>query len=303
MTTLERVEAAVRDLEGVLDAVRRAESIDTLNEARARVEAQRAWAKVHKKVSVMRLDLLRVEVEALVRLVALDGLETLPSADRKAAMWLAGMTEGERAALLDTSGTATTAVGMCKSAWNAAELDQFRAAERRRGARHAESPELDDNELARQARERVADVSAVLGNLIDQHVRDGQPFGINELADEVIEEAAIGEVDPAVREGVREVCRSAIRRSPIVEIDGTRLPRTITTRMESGEYVRIPVENALLGHFDEMRDLRRQQLEQDRAALDVLDVIASQLREIPGAADDARIGDLIARSISRSAAA
>lgn len=301
MTTL-----AVRptDISAILASLRLAESIEDLQEARARIEAARAWAKVHGQVKAMRLDLLRVEVEALVRIAELGGANLLPPKDRKAAKWLSDMSPEERAALVSDSGNATTAAGMCRSIWTAEELETERELNRQRGRRFATTPGRPEQaDLIRLAREHVANVSAVLSDVVDTYTDTaGRAFTVNELADEVIADAALGDLDPAVREGVREVCRTALRRSPIVEIDGTRLPRTVTARDEDGNFIRIPVENALLAHLAEMRDLRREQLAQDQAALDVLDDIDARLRAIPGATDRSRIGDLIARSLARKAA-
>lgn len=292
------------DLDTLLDSLRQASSLGDLTEMRARIEAARAWAKVHNQVKEMRLDLLKVEVEALVRVVDLGGLDTLPARDRRAASHLASLTPAERSALVEASGNATTAAGMCRTVWMEQELAEERAANRTRGIRFAERPTAPNGDLVAIARARVADVSAVLANVVESHADTAGPtFTVDQMADEVINEAALGDdLDPAVKEGVREVCRRALRQAPVVEIDGTRLPRVVTARDEAGNYIRIPVENALLSHFDDMRAMRLEQIQQDQAALEVLDGMAQKLRQIPGADDASRIGDLVAKSLLRRSA-
>lgn len=303
MSTL--VKITTRDIDGLLDSLSRASSLTDLTETRARIEAARAWAKVHNQVREMRLDLLRVEVEALVRIVELGGLATLPARDRKSAEYLAAMTREERSRLVQQSGTSTTAAGMCRSIFLEEELERERAFGRTKGRRFADGPPMSDGDRVEAAKDRVAAVSAVLAEVVASYTsEDSQAFTVEDIAEDVINAAALGDaVDPAVREGVREVCRTALRRAPVIEIDGTRLPRLITARDAEGSYVRIPVENALLSHLDEMRDLRREQLAQDSAALDALDAVARKLRSLPGAADESRIGQLVTQSVTRKAGA
>lgn len=289
-------------LGGLLDQVRSMADVGDLHEVRARAEAVKAWAKVHGHVRDVRMDLLKVEVEALVRIVQLGGVDTLPSKDRRAAEWLAQMTADERASLIAKSGSATTATGMCRSVWNEDELAQRRTAMREAGIALADLPDrMTEGEL-RDARTRVADVAAVLNDLIDQYGSDSEEFTTEDMADALIEEAAIGDhaSDPTLRQGVSEVCRRAIRRAPVFQVGDTILPRFITARTSEG-HIRIPVESAQVAHLADMIAMRREQLHQDRLALERLELVASRLRDIPGCTDESRIGALVAESLTPGA--
>lgn len=295
------VQVTPSQLEGMLSQIRSASELTDLTEARARIEAARAWAKVHKQVKEMRLDLLRVEVEALVRIVELGGLESLPARDRKPAQYLAGLSFGDRATLVAQSGQSiTTATGMVRSIWTADDLERERAKSRRLGQALATRPDLpDDEDLHRQIKESTYRVEDVLGEVLDTFTAAGVAFSINDFAEEVIHTAAIGStaLDPDVEEGVREVCRSAVRKAPVVQIDGTILPRFITAKDDAGHFFRYPVENATLAHLAQMIVGRREQLAQDAARLAELEAVEARLRSISGAEDGARIGELIAADL------
>lgn len=296
----ELVKITPSQVDGLLAGIQSASSLVDLTEARARIEAARAWAKVHGQVKEMRLDLLRVEVEALVRIVELGGLETLPAKDRKAARYLAGLTAEERAQVVAQSGGVTTAAGMVRAIWTEDDLKSERERNRFMGRALAEQPDIADDESLRQyVRESTYRVEDVLANVLDEYTTVGEEFTVGEMAEEVIRRAAVGDAarDPDVERGMQEVCREAIRRAPIVKIEGTALPRIVTAKSESGHHIRIPVENASLAHLAQMIEGRRQQISHDRARLEELEAIEARLRAIPGASDDARIGDLLIADI------
>lgn len=306
MSEVARIEASggirVADLTA---AIRAAATVGQAREARARIEAIKAWAKVHGHTKDLRLDLLRLEVEALIRLAELGGLDDLSATDRRAATYLAGLSEDEREALISRRGTFTTASGMCASLWREEELERSVRMSRLRGQRFAEQPEppagVYDEAAIENARYYVHGVSAVLGNVLRTYASTGAPFTVSDVAEQIVEEAANGAVaseDPALMDGVREVVREAIRKGPVGSLDGTAIPKLITARHEDGSYIRVPVENATVAHLDDMVTLRREQLAQDRAALDRLEAFAAKVRGLPGGSiPTSRIGSLIAASL------
>lgn len=294
------MKATPAQVDGLLGNIRSASSLVDLTEARARIEAARAWAKVHGQVKEMRLDLLRVEIEALVRIVELGGIDTLPAKDRKAARHLANLTTEERASLVAASGSATTAAGMLRSVWLTEELEQERAANRRMGRALAEAPDLPtDAEVQADVRRTTYAVEDVLGEMVEEFIEAGEEFTTGEFASEVIRRAALGSKaeDPDVEAGIRDVCKEAIRRQPVVKIEGTILPRFVTALSEAGNHVRIPVENALLRHLDQMCEMRREQIAQDQRRLDELEAALRRLRDVPGAKEESRIGDIVASTL------
>lgn len=279
-------------------------SLDDLHEARARAEALKAWAKVHGKAKEMRLDLLRIEVEALVRIVELGGIQTLPSADRKAAQWLADMTPVERAKLVNESGSATTARGMCQSIWREEEVRSHNRTRFRHGTKLAEEPQPPTYENAVEAaRERAGSIAGSLASITDHYIRNGAEFTIDELAEELIADAGLPPElaeDEVINQGVRDVCRRAVQNSPPLSINGTDIPRLITAR-NGKRFIRIPVMNATVGHLDDMIAMRQEQIDQDRAALKRLQDFADLIKTRGGRTPDSVIGPIIAASVTSPA--
>lgn len=290
------------DFDALTLAISQTSDISDLHEVRARIEAVKAWAKVHKKAKEMRLDLLRVEMDALVRIVQLGGADTLSASDRQAAEWLAAMSEADRAAILASSATATTVAGMCRSIWREDEVRRQRDRMHTAGIRFAESPEPPpawDEDAIRRARRGYSNIAAGLADILDSYTTEGEPFTISEMAEDILRDTTYtyNEIDPAFQEGVKEVCRTAVRKAPPLTIDGTLIPQFITARLSDGEYIRVPTENALLEHVEDMVRMRAEQLAQDAAALKRLEQFRDRLRDVPGAEVDARVGDLIAKTI------
>lgn len=302
------VAPTLRSVEAIIQAIRNASSIHDVTEARARAEAMRAWLKVHGMASKYRLELLRVEVDALVRVVQLGGLDQIPKRDRAAARYLADLSSDDRERLLQNSGAATTAVGMVQTIWRIADIERQANEERERGRRYARSPEPpklrteDDLDVARW---HVAGIGAALGDMIETFTKVGMPFSVSDFAESVIERAGSSREisdDPDLMAGVRDVVREAIRRQPVLEFEDYRIPRFVTTRLGEGQYVRVPTENATVAHLLDGIAMRREQIDQDMAALQGLESFAKKLMDLPGADERSRIGDLIARSVTDPAA-
>src|SRR5690625_6300957 len=78
-------------LRSVISMVKNAGSPDQVTDLRARMEAIKAWARTHKQVKHLRLDLLRIEIAALVRMVELGGLDHLSSTEAECGLYLQGL--------------------------------------------------------------------------------------------------------------------------------------------------------------------------------------------------------------------
>src|SRR6266699_495645 len=160
--TLDVADRNLNALVQIREAIKSCLVIDEVTEIRARAEAVRAWAKVHGRTKELRLDLLRIEVEALVRIVELGGAQTLGNGQR-AAEWLAAMPPEAREQLIAASGGATTAVGMCRSIWREDEIKRARNALYDAGVRLAYEPEPPasaySEEAIEEARARTHDVA------------------------------------------------------------------------------------------------------------------------------------------------
>jgi hypothetical protein len=302
-------ERNVSALADITAAIKNADSIEDLKEARARVEAMKAWAKVHDLTKQLRLELLHIEVAALVRIVELGGAGTLKPSEAKAAEYLAAMDPVERVKFIDANKSATTATGLCQSVWREDEIKRHRQQSvvlGRKMAEHPEPPPIYDEQAITAARRNSHGIAGVLAGIADEYMSDGDEFTIEEMADRIMEDSLPDDLqeDDVIRKGVSEVCREAVRRAPTLSIGDTVIPRFITARNENNKYVRIPAMNASIAHLEDMIKMREEQIAQDQVALDRLKDVAKILRDCPGASDpDARIGSLIAASISNSGAA
>lgn len=303
MTVIEKLDHQVANtkaqLDDMLDHLSAASDPALLNEARARVQAARAWAKAHGKAKALRLDLLRVEVEALVQLAKLGALDGLSSGEKKAAEFLANMTREAREAFVNTNSTATTAAGMCRSVWREQEYEEDRRRWRATGYKMATSPEPPSDDGVERARERVYYVGAALSRLMET-VEDRESFTIDDLASEAMREAGL-DGDEAISDGIRHACRESVRRAPSLKVGETILPRFLTARSGDDSYIRIPIENALMSHLDDDIALREEQIKQDMAAVERKKEVRRRLQEL-GAQTDSRIGDVIAADIASAAA-
>lgn len=298
--------AQLAALEQIIGVIRSTSRLEDLTEARAQVEAARAWAKVHKEAKAMRLQLLIVEVEALVRIVELGGADTLPHGDREAAEWLAAKTPQERDAVIRQSGSITTASGMVRSILRQEEADQAVKQRQAEGVYFASSPppaDAYDEQAVQAARISATSLSAVIAEVAEDYMATGMAFTVDELVDQIIYEAAIKpEVaeDKAFREGVSEVSRRFIRTTPPLSVEGVSIPRIITVRID-GKTQRIPVANATLSHLAADIADREEQIKHDQAKMQKLIDVQVKLTNMLKATDDAdniRIGTILARLVT-----
>ena len=313
MSAIARIPIKVSERNGsaladITAAIKNADSIEDLKEARARVEAMKAWAKVHDLTKQLRLELLHIEVAALVRIVELGGAATLKPAEARAAEYLAAMNPVERVKFIDGNKTATTATGLCQSVWREDEIKRHRQQSvvlGRKMAEHPEPPPIYDEQAITLARRNSHGIAGVLAGIADEYMSDGEEFTIEEMAARIMEDSLPDDLqeDDVIRKGVSEVCREAVRRAPTLSIGDTVIPRFITARNGNNKYIRIPTMNATLAHLDDMIMMRESQIAQDQLAVERLQKIAKMLRDCPGGDNaEARIGALVASSISEGGA-
>lgn len=285
------------DLSGLLGAIRAVETLGEARTVRAKIEAARAWAKVHGEAKRVRLQILEMEIAALVRIYELGGEEILAPREWRAAEWLASLSIEDRATLTsDAPSNISTAVGLAQRLMrDEADRRDWRA-EWSRGVALASGEESGPISLESQY---VTNVRKSLADALDEYTEAGEPFTVADMADEVVASLGVGgDVydNPALRDGVREVCRKAIRSAAPESFDGFAIPRFVTA-IHGDTYVRVPVMNATVGQLAQMIALRAEQLRQDRAALAELESLHARLSEA-GGAPGSSIASVIARATS-----
>lgn len=287
-------------------------TVDAVTDIRAKTEAAKAWAKVHKQTKAIRLELLTVEIAALVKILELGGEDHLTRSELEAAKWFESLSESELQAQLIQHANITTAAGVFRKATNLQEeREAYRAETRHWAERFSTSSDdgsrLPDDTDYRSARQHVASIHTVLEDLLDEYVDAGHPFTVADVADEITLQASHGrgDFDPAIHEGLREVVRRAIGASKITTWAGLKIPQFITARMESStsgdvEFIRVPVMNAQVRDVADMVDLREAQLAQDVAAVDVLKKFLANLQGQPGVVLGSNVGEVIQSSLTDS---
>lgn len=316
MTTIEKVHRELAGQRGqvmqIAELVRNAGTVDEVQSIRARTAAVREWVKIHKQTKAMRLELLEVEIAALIRIFELGGSDELTRSEAEAAEWFAKLDRDQLSAHLADFANVTTAAGLHRAVMRADESDRRYRQETAEWASRfstsgAESriPTEQDFESARRY---VATVTEAFTQTIDDFTEVGEPFTVAEVADSVLLTTDADWVgDSALVDGLRSVIRKSVASARVEFWEGVSVPRFITARVMDGDgdvrFVRIPVMNARLDDVRDMVTLRRAQIEQDVAALAVLEKFAGRLEEHALGDGGRLVGELMAGSVKSEVAA
>lgn len=280
MTDLAVASQAASTFAQVRQAIDACTSPEDANEAFARVAAARAWAKAHGQIRDFRLQLLDLEVAALVQVIELGGAHLLSAADRKAGEYLAALGPDERRSLIESSRSATTAAGLVRSILAEEEARATASRVRSAGAAWARGE--------RGAAAIIAEEVAYAGRL-------GRTFDVAQIAESVADEVDLGSDD--FMEGVKEMCRTYMRKLPSDEIDGTIIPKFITSQLPDGSWVRVPTYAATVGDLYASLRMRDAQLEQDRASRERFAEFVAKISAL-SSDETSMVGDLLAASVA-----
>lgn len=251
MSDLAVIETDQRELvASIRAAIAATASTAEVMDLKERIEAARVWAKAYQQINEHRADLLRLEVDALVRLVELDGLHLLSTVEANTARWLAGAGVEGRAEILSRYGAAASAQGM-------------RWMESRDSGRKVRQSVA--REAGRQWVQDRSEAQAAIVSELDTFFDLGLPFEVADLASRVA--MNLGAPSDDFMEGVREMCRTALRKSPSTTVAGTVIPRFVTSRVDANQWVRVPTMHATYGDLLESLAMREEQLRQDQEAL------------------------------------
>lgn len=187
------------------------------------------------------------------------------------------MSEEELLKEVQRSGKVTTAAGMCQAIW------RQEAAEERKdfGRRWASG----------KGRMKVSD--AIEARMSD-YTQSGMPFEVAEMAEGVA--AVLGEPDEDFMQGVREMCRKALRESPTELVGETIIPKYVTSQLPDGTWVRVPALNATYGDLLISLAAREDQMEKVQNALDKFRTFVEKVASFTPEKDD-RVQDILAASL------
>ena len=281
---------ATAEADGVLDAL-------------DRIRMAREWAKLKKVAQEVCADLLRVEIVCLRRMVAINADGVLSASMRGAARYFASLTEGEALDLIARyPSTSSTSV-----LYQQVRADIAADRARQSGREFAASPgssAIPGDVLNRAIRNAGRDFHAAMAAVLDRLAGTGDTT-VAEMTAVAYDELGIsprGELatDKAIREGISEVCRLALRQSKTVSVGDLQAPKFVTCLRDGITWTRVPFANATLSQLDQMIGLREEQMRQDRAALDRLKELRAALN-IKGASPDMKLGDRATRATARAA--
>ena len=303
-------------LASISSSIRNSDDPATIKDSRDKVRMAREWARIHGVVREVHEDLIRIEVECLRRLAQLgdEGLSALSPAHRKPALFFASLTDEQLADVIKDFGSASTASGVYRAHVKSSESRYLKDLGRRiaKGAEPWDSTLTDEQKMDSAVERFRYDTAGAVAQILDDIVGTGDAFFIEDVADAVIgrlRDDGIEKVgSAAVREGIREVCRKAVRAGSPVTIFGTDAPRFVTCSSKYGDadftFMRVPFENATLPQLDEMVALRAKQLDEDRAALARLTAVRDHVASVihPGDSESVTIGLALARASMRDAA-
>lgn len=299
-------------LSRVMGMVQNAPTVDAVQDLRARVEAAKGWARTYKQTKHLRLDFLRIEISALVRLHELDGLDHLTASEADAAKFLAGLTVEERNEIISSAGNVTTAAGLVRS-WQknreaASKFKRETAEWAQRFSSDAPYPEYSEDELNRHRNRHGWYMSrAVLADYLDELTAKGEPFTVQDVVDTMVDSSIFAddiEDHPVLREGLAEVARKAINSAPPEMWGDTVIPKLVTTFLPHENelvYVRIPVMSSKVWDVEQMIKYRKAQIEQDRKAVARLEEFHQRLLAT-GASPDANVGAILMKEAVNDAA-
>lgn len=264
-----------------------------VREALDKIRMAREWAKLKKVAAEVCADLLRVEIACLRRMVELKADDTLSSSLRSAARFFAALTDDQVAeAIARHPETSSTTVLFQK-----VRADRAAEEARQRGRDFAMGPgpsPATGSQIERATKHASRDFSGAMAAILDRLAGTGDTTvaEMTAIAYDELDISPRGEMatDTAIREGIAEVCRQALRQSKTVTVGDIQAPKFVTCLREDGvTWTRVPFTNATLSQLEQMVELRREQLRQDREALNRLEAVLAAVK-VPRAGADMPLG-------------
>ena len=279
---------------------------EELTQADKQIRLLREWAKMNGRIDELREKILWLELKALKRIGELaDGsIETaktmLSGPKLKASMFFATLTDDELEKLRDKFPSAITA-GQIITAW---KKEQDREKQQQIGREFAAGKKellssgqayvltTDDEHRCWHTKT----IKNAIEQLLENYAIDGVTFTIQNLADNILlNYPELNRVDSAFREGIKEVCRAAVRDEKIDLFEQAGLPAFVTVISKEG-YVRIPIGSANKIQLQELLKLRQGQAAALNTVVKKLEKLIADLDGV-GAADDVPIKTFLSPAI------
>lgn len=253
----------------------------------ARINAARELAKMQDDVRDIRRMLMHAEVAVIIRRGELEHSKLNAWEKSAYTAFVAAGETGTRVyvdAHFEEHGKAST---LGRTLLREQRDEEFRA----QGEEFVRDPQAHARELKENGTETEwsdldayeryiegsrEDVYSHMQSIIEAFTKTGQPFTVNEVADELID--WVGETpsscevyadDIAFRDGVRRMCREAVRASTTLMFEGDRLPASVAVTADQG-WVRIPLRSVTPSDLASTIRERELQIARDQASVDRL---------------------------------
>lgn len=274
--------ASLDTLAAIAVYARTVNDTDTLKSLTARINAARELAKMQDDVRDIRRMLMHAEVAVLTRRMELK--------DPKLTMWDKIAVKAFHRAGDDATREYVDLHfedhGKAMQIGRALHEEQKAEDALKQGEEFARTPEQiaewarraadrspGESELAESLRDATReDVASSMRDIIEGYTYTGEPFTVEDVTDALIGRMGSDTYyadDAAFRDGVRRVCREAVRTASAIEFEGERLPSTIAVETGVG-WVRIPLASATPAHLASTIREREDQIARDQASVDRL---------------------------------
>lgn len=265
--------------------IKNSKDSDFLKTVQDKIKLAREWAKIQKSAEDIYIDLLKIEIECFKKIVELDCLKVLNPNIRPVAIFFSEKTKFEINDLIKNN-SGKSAFLIYKDFTKKEYLENYKNI----GARIAENKDSitfeNADEEKKIIKEYALNVSAGISMVLDDFASGGESFTIEQMADQILLDFGNDKKyieESGMVQGIREMCRKAVSSAKTFILSDLKIPKFITCidRTDSSlKWVRIPTENANLNQFQDMIDLRKEQLKQDEKNLKNLIIIFSELKQI-----------------------
>lgn len=262
----------------------------------------RAWRSYYKTLGIVeeiRVELLQIEIICIVRLYDL-GAELPKKVSEPMAVFF--KTNGiDVNYYLKEYSNIFTALGIYKKYIKMQDLKNAFHAGVKAGFNKDNQTDknLSESEIKNKSMSNYYDIQAAMKRIADELSVEGKSFTVSEMADKYFDEynkKEISEEDGAYKEGLKEVCRYALRTTKIDTVGEREAPRYVTyidSVLDEERFMRIPFEYATLDQLGHMIKFRELQLKQDSGSLENLKNILDDLLGMAGNQKTKRVGDIL----------
>lgn len=237
-----------------------------------KVKKTRELAKVLEKLNEVRFDLFRIEIAAVIKASELD-------------IKINGITKEESKIFQSIGNRPEEYQKLYGEVWTTSQVvwahrRKVKIGEAKDKGRSFYKQNVAKNENHESFYYSLQDA---MKTIIETASSKDKPFSTNDLYIELIKAAKKENPDTdieAYSEGVKEICRNAMKAEKILTIGEKKAPAFVTTKTESGDYIRVPFRLSNIDQLESMIEIREEQLKQDQAALDNLIKIKEDLESL-----------------------